>query len=164
MKWIFLFLVAALRWVPHPWNVTPIGAVGLFAGAHCDRRVAWLMPLIPLAIGDALMGGYHPLVMVFVYAGFALSAVFGRLFLAEKRSALRFGGAITVNAIVFYLLSNFPVWLVYYPNTLAGLVECYAMGLPFLWKMMVGDALFVTLIFGGHWLATRFLAPQGLRA
>lgn len=164
MKWIFLALVALLRWLPHPWNVTPIGAVGLFAGAWCDRRVAWLMPLIPLVIGDATGGFYHPLIMAFVYAGFVFSALIGRWLLAERRSALRFGAAITVNAVVFYLLSNFPVWIVYYPNTLAGLVECYLLGLPYLGKMMAGDAVFVTLLFGGHHLARRYLPSEKAHA
>ena len=133
MHYIFLVLAALLRLLPHPWNVTPIGSIGLFAGTWCDRRIAWLMPLVPLFIGDAITGFYDPLIMVFVYAGFAVSALVGRWLLAPKRNLLRFSSAVTINAVIFYLMSNFPVWLVYYPNTLAGLIECYVLGLPYLW-------------------------------
>ena len=156
MHYFILILVALLRIIPHPFNVTPIGALGLFAGTWCDKRIAWLIPLIPLFISDAVGGFYSPLVMAFVYAGFALSAVIGRLLLARKRSLTRFGSAIFINALIFYLVSNFPIWLIYYPNTLAGLVECYVMGIPYFGYSLVGDTVFVVLIFGLHHLAMEF--------
>ena len=124
----------------------------------------WAIPLIPLFIGDAITGFYNPLIMAFVYAGFALSALIGRLFLARRRSVLRFGGAVTVNALVFYLVTNFPVWLVYYPSTAAGLAECYIKGLPYLGTMLVGDAVFVALLFGLHHLAQNFAEGGHARA
>lgn len=164
MQYVFLVLAALLRLVPHPWNVTPIGAIGLFAGTWCDRRIAWLMPLVPLFIGDAVRGFYDPFIMVFVYAGFALSAFIGRWLLSRKRSVMRFGGAIGINAVAFYVVSNVPVWLTYYPRSLAGLAECYLKGLPYLGNMLVGDAVFVLLIFGTHHLARRALARDGIHA
>ena len=75
MHYAILFLAALLRFIPHPWNVTPVGAIGLFAGAHCDRRIAWAIPLVVLAIGDAITGFYSPFVMLFVYAGFACKRI-----------------------------------------------------------------------------------------
>ena len=163
MHYIFLILAALLRVIPHPWNITPMASIGLFAGTWCDRRIAWLMPLIPLFISDMINGPYNFLIMVFVYAGIALSAVIGRFFLARKRSFGRFAGAISVNALMFYLISNFPVWWVYYPRSLAGLVECYVMGIPFLGYSLIGDTLFVTLLFGTYYLAqkTRGVAHAG---
>jgi hypothetical protein len=157
MHYIFLTLATLLRLIPHPWNMTPIPSIGLFAGSWCDRRVAWMMPLIPLLIGDLITGGYNPLIMVFVYTGMALSAVIGRLLLSRKRNLLRFAGAITTNALLFYLLSNFPVWWVYYQHSITGLIECYLKAIPFLGYSMLGDSLFVTLIFGTHYLAQKSL-------
>ena len=155
MHYIFLILAALLRLIPHPWNITPIASIGLFAGSWCDRRIAWLIPLLPLMIGDLITGGYHPLIMLFVYTGIALSAIVGRLFLARKRNILRFAGAISANAMIFYLLSNFPVWWVYYPRSVAGLLECYINAIPFLGYSLLGDSMFVTLIFGTHYMAQR---------
>ena len=39
-----------------------------------------------------------------------------------------------VGALFFYFYTNFGVWLIgnWYPHTLAGLIQSYVMGLPFL--------------------------------
>ena len=94
--------------------------------------------------------------MAFVYAGFALSAVIGRLLLARKRTFTRFGSAVFINALIFYLVSNFPVWIVYYPNTMAGLVDCYVKGIPYFGYSLVGDSVFTVLIFGLHYLTMQY--------
>lgn len=156
MHYVILVLAALLRLIPHPVNVTPIGSIGLFSGTWCDKRIAWAIPLIPLFLGDAVTGFYHPLIMLFVYAGIAISALIGRLLLAKKRTFTRFGAAIFINAMVFYLLSNFPVWVVYYPNTLAGLAECYFKAIPYLGYSLIGDSVFVSLLFGMHHVALRY--------
>ena len=156
MQYFILVLAALLRLIPHPYNITPIGSIGLFAGTWCDKRIAWLIPLIPLFIGDAITGFYSPLVMLFVYAGFAFSAVIGRLLLARKRTFTRFGSAVFINALIFYLVSNFPVWIVYYPNTMAGLVDCYVKGIPYFGYSLVGDSVFTVLIFGLYYLAMQY--------
>ena len=161
MHYVILVLATLLRLIPHPYNVTPIASIGLFAGTWCDKRIAWLIPLIPLFIGDAISGFYNPLIMAFVYLGIALSAVIGRWMLATRRSFTRFGSAVFINALIFYLLTNFPVWLVYYPNTLAGLAECYIKGIPYFGYSLVGDSLFTTLIFGLHYLAMQASQRHG---
>ena len=61
MNYLLLVLVGLARFVPHAMNVTPIGATALFAGATCPPRIAWLVPLIPLFLGDALIGFYDPI-------------------------------------------------------------------------------------------------------
>lgn len=160
MHYLLIILAIIFRFIPHPWNVTPIASIGLFAGTWCDRRIAWLFPLVPLVIGDALTGFYHPLIMVFVYAGIAMSALVGHWLLSSKRSALRFASAIGINGVMFYLVSNFPVWLVYYPNTVAGLAECYLKGLPYMGYSLAGDCVFVTLIFGVHRLGKSLVASR----
>ena len=88
MHYLVLVLATLLRLIPHPWNVTPIGSIGLFAGTWCKPSIAWLIPLIPLFIGDAITGFYNPAIMIFVYAGIAVSAVIGRWLLAKKRTFL----------------------------------------------------------------------------
>jgi len=151
-----IVLVALARVVPHPWNVAPIGALGLFSGAYIPARWAWALPLIALLLGDVLLGLSHPVVMLFVYLGFAGSAVCGRVFLRRRRSASRFGGAIGSAALLFYLLSNFGMWIVYYPHSWAGLIACYVNALPFLLKSLMGDVLYCALLFGSYEAAVRF--------
>jgi hypothetical protein len=150
-----VLLAAVLRIVPHPWNFTPIGAMALFSGAMVkDRRLAVLFPLLALFIGDLFIG-FNILTSV-VYASFLLNVLIGR-FLADHRTVARLGGATFLAALQFFLITNFAVWafLGSYPLTLAGLVACYAAGLPLFGNTLAGDALYVTLLFGGFALAER---------
>ncbi len=74
------------------------------------RHLAWLVLLIPLFLGDALIGFYDPIVMLAVYVGFALSALIGCLLLSRERSNARDAGAAVSAALVFYAVSNFGIW------------------------------------------------------
>jgi hypothetical protein len=51
---------------------------------------------------------------------------------------------------VFFVVSNFSVWLVSYPLTIAGLIECYTLALPFYGAALVGDSLYAAILFGGY--------------
>lgn len=145
-----LFLIAFVRLIPHPWNVTPIGATALFAGAYLSPRIAWMVALIPLAIGDLLIGGYHGTVMIFVYLGFVSTALAAYGWTGKRRSPARFAMAAGSGGVAFYLVSNFGVWAAgYYPATWQGLLECYVRGLPYLTNTLAGDLLYGTLFFAG---------------
>jgi hypothetical protein len=152
-----IVLAAALRIAPHPWNVTPIGAMALFAGAMLrDRRLAFLFPLLALFAGD-LFVGFHKLMFV-VYASFLVNVAIGR-WLRDRRTIARISLATLIGAIQFFLVTNFAVWqfLSGFPHTASGLVACYIAGIPFFWNTLAGDALYVTLLFGGYALAVRFV-------
>ncbi len=150
MNKFLLALATAAHLIPHPFGVSPIGATAMYAGAYGNRRTSWLVPLVPLLIGHLFNGFYDLTVMAFVYAGFALSSIAGRL-LAEKRSARRFSIAVVANAIIFYLVSNFSIWLVgMYPQTAAGLIQCYLNGLPYLAAGIAANAVYGLLLFCLH--------------
>ena len=146
--YILIGLAAAARLVPHPWNVTPVGALGLFSGAYVRGPLAWLMPVAALIIGDAFLGFYHPVVMLCVYIGTMLSVVIGRGLLFNKCSLNCLGVSVIIAAVVFYLVSNFGDWIAMYPHTIEGLLLCYLNGLPFLGRSLAGDAMYTTLLFG----------------
>jgi len=152
-----IVLAAALRIVPHPWNLAPVGAMALFSGAMVrDRRLAFMFPLLALFAGDLFIG-FHKLMPV-VYSSFLLSVFIGR-WLQNRRTPIRVGGATLLGAIQFFTVTNFGVWALgsFYPRTLGGLAACYAAGIPFFWNTLAGDALYVTLLFGGYALAERFI-------
>lgn len=149
-------LTSLWHFVPGPFGASPIGSIALYAGAYGDARTAWLTPLVPLLIGDLLSGFYDVRVMAFVYLGFALSAVVGRLFLSARRNVRRFALAIVSAAVVFYLVSNFSMWLVgFYPHTTAGLASCYVNGLPYLLGSVIADSVYCVLLFGAHAMLER---------
>jgi len=65
---------------------------------------------------------------------------------------LRATGLGITASLFFYLYTNFGVWLLdsweMYPRTLAGLMECYVMGLPFLKLNLLGNLFFIPVSFG----------------
>lgn len=155
-----ILLVAVSRLVPHPWNIVPIGALGLFSGAYLSRRSAWFIPVAALLLGDMFIGFYNPVTMVFVYCGFTMSAVIGRVLLHQRRSVNRVGVSVLMGALAFFLISNFGVWLVNYPLTSDGLILCYLNGLPFLSRSLLGDAVYSVILFGGFEAIRYVVAKQ----
>lgn len=155
-----ILLAAALRIAPHPWNFTPIGAMALFSGAMLRNRwMKFALPLVALFAGDIVVG-FHKLMPV-VYASVLVSIVIG-IWLEECRSVTRIGAATLASAAQFFLVTNFAVWIAFdtYPKTVAGLAACYAAGLPLFGNTLAGDAVYVTLLFGGFALAERLVLPQ----
>jgi hypothetical protein len=156
MKIIVIALATLAHLVPHPFSVSSVGATALYAGACGRASIAWAVPLLPLLIGNAIFGFYDLTILAFVYAGFALSTLAGRWLLNEERSYPRYAAAVTIGATIFYLVSNFAVWLVgMYPPTLAGLAECYLNGLPYLGQAAIADGAFCFVLFGLHALIER---------
>src|SRR5216684_8492323 len=103
-----IVLPAALRIVPHPWNLAPVGAMALFSGAMVrDRRLAFLFPLLALFAGD-LFVGFHKLMPV-VYASYLVNVAIG-LSLRDRRTAPRVAALTLAGAVQFFIVTNFGVW------------------------------------------------------
>jgi hypothetical protein len=153
-----LIAVAVLtRFLPHPPNFVPVTAIALFAGAFfTDRRWAIAVPLAALFISDAIIG-FHS-TMLFVYGSVLLIVMLGTL-LRNKRSALRIAGTTLAGAVLFFIVTNFGVWLTgtMYPKTFDGLMSCYVAAIPFFRNALLGDAVYVTSLFGALALAERWL-------
>lgn len=150
-----ILAAAALRLVPHPPNFTPIGAMALFSGAYLGKRaIAVLAPLGALLLSDLVLGFYAEL--AFVYVGVVLTVLIGWS-LARGRTAWTIAGASLLGSVLFFILTNFGVWLVndYYPHTLAGLAACYAAAIPFFQNSVAGDLFYAALLFGGFALLQR---------
>jgi hypothetical protein len=105
-----IIVAAVLGIVPHPWNLTPIGAMALFSGAMFRNRcIAFAWPLASLFAGHLLVG-FHKLIFV-VYVSFAISVAIGR-WLGDARSVARIGGAVFMGAAQFFVVTNFAVWAI----------------------------------------------------
>jgi uncharacterized protein DUF6580 len=147
---------AATRLAPHLWNLTAVGAVCLFGGAYFQRKwAAFLMPLAALAVSDVLLQtfvypGQGP--NYFKYVCFALTVPLG-LALRGRTTFLPVTSTAVGAAALFFLLSNFEVWISghgqTYPRNLAGLIACYIAAIPFGLNMLYGNLLFSAALFGG---------------
>ena len=148
---------AMMRLLPHPPNFSPIAAMALFSGAYLSKRpIAFVAPIAALLLSDLFLGVYPEL--VFVYFSVAATVLIGWR-LSKRKSAGRVVVAALASSVLFYLVTNFGVWLVmdYYPKTLAGLVACYVAAIPFFQNTLAGDLVFAALLFGGFFLAERLV-------
>jgi hypothetical protein len=148
---------AALRLVPHPPNFTPIGAMALFSGAYLGRRwLAFVAPLGALVLSDLVLGFYRG--QATVYASVALIVMIGMAAL-QRRSVVRVGLAALASSILFFVITNFGMWLFsgFYPRTLVGLEACYVAAIPFFQNTVTGDLFYAVLLFGGFALLERAL-------
>ena len=147
---LFSLLAAAVlsRFIPHPPNMTAITALALFAGQKLESKwVALTLPLAALFISDLVIG-FHP-TMFFVYGAFLL-ITFLSLYFLEMKSAFSFLGSTVAASTIFFLISNFGVWIMgsLYPKTSEGLANCFLAALPFFQNQLVGDLLFTGALFG----------------
>ena len=104
---------------------------------------------------------YNPVLMLCVYSAMALSVVAGRWLGQEwhtggaARVFSRVGAATLVSSTAFFMLSNFAVWVAWYPASLEGLVGCYVAALPFYGLTLLGDLAYSGIIFGGLYALNR---------
>ncbi|HHQ14775.1 MAG TPA: hypothetical protein ENK16_07075 [Chromatiales bacterium] len=162
--WLLLALTIAGGLLPHPANVTPVGALGLFAGAYASARYAWLVPVAALLTANLVNGFYDLTVLVCVYLGMLAGPLFGHWLLRRRRHVSRISAAVIASALTFYLISNFGVWLAgMYPPDAAGLAQCYLNGLPYLVRSLLGDAAYTALLFGGWELANCFARQRSVQ-
>lgn len=159
-------MAGVMRLLPHPWNMTPVGALGLFGGSRLRSWHAFALPLLVMLVTDALLKvplalQGHPTVSwvtPFIYASFLGNVLIGR-WLCRTLSPLRIGGGAVLCSLQFFVVTNFAVWLlngeINYPLTLAGLVQCYTLALPFFGGTLAGDLLYTALFFGLYALLLR---------
>jgi len=161
---LFLVVLTVIATVlPHPENVTPIAALGIFSGAYMHRRIYLLVPVLASFLTDmATVGFYDVLIMAFVYMGFLLSSLSGRLLLLGKRVSMRLPLGIIAATGGFFLVSNFGVWLVYYPRSIEGLITCYGNAIPYLGRSLLGNVIYCGMFFGCFELFLRWQKQKNL--
>jgi len=156
--------VAALQVLPHSAGLSPIGAMALFATASFRSRTAGFAASLGVfaatGVAVGLISGnwdfaFHRLAPA-VYGSWALCVLLG-WWLRDRRSPARIAGASLAGSLLFFLITNFAVWLVYdtYSHDAAGLLACYVAGLPLLARGALADLVYAGGLFGALALAER---------
>lgn len=157
---LMLIIFAAFsRLIPHAPNFTPVISIALFAGAYLKKRYAFIVPVAALFLSDMVIGFYGLGTMAFVYGTFLLIVAMG-LLLEKKVSAGKLLGLSLVGATLFFVTTNFAVWLFpgsIYPKTLAGLAECYVMAIPFFGNMVLSTLVYSAAMFGVYEVAEKYI-------
>ena len=131
-----IIIVAILsRLIPHPPNFTPVTAVALFSIINFKNKYIGLsIPIVCLLISDLIIG--ISLINLFVYLSFIVISGVGYIF---GKINLK---SILLSSLIFFVFTNFGVWLIGYPNTLEGFITCYTAALPFFGWTIVGDLFY----------------------
>lgn len=182
--WVIIVVISVAvitRLIPHYPNLTALGAAALFSGAYLKNRYAVLIPVIVLFVSDLILnnliysiqlpGKYDGFVILepqslWSYAAFIIIALIGTKWVREGKIFSVIGSSLA-GSVIFFLLSNFSVWLgpsTLYPQTITGLGTTYLAGLPFFWNTVLGDLFFVAIFFGGYELVKVYLPVRAKRS
>ncbi|MEQ9309606.1 MAG: DUF6580 family putative transport protein [Balneolaceae bacterium] len=157
-----LILAAAIsRLIPHPYNFAPIGAMSLFGAAYfSDKKLSFILPFVAMFISDLLINNilyasYYQGFTIFtpgflwVYGAIAAIVIAG-IFILKKVSVSRILVGSLSASVIFFVISNFGVWLSDpdYPLTISGLLLCYEMAIPFFQNTIAGDLVYSGVLFG----------------
>jgi len=147
----FMLLAVLFRLLPHLPNFTPITAIAMFGGLYfTNKTMAYLVPLFIMVMSDLFLG-FHT-ISIFVYAAFILVSFIGTR--TKKPSVF----TILLSSISFFIVTNFGVWLIGYPKTWTGLVECYTLAIPFFRNSLLGDFFYSgVMILGFNYVQKRYL-------
>jgi hypothetical protein len=150
-----LLILAGPGWA----NFSPMASMALFVGAYLHNRkqaVAWTLLAVwgsNLILNNTLYDSFFPGFSLgfdgYHMLAFALIALLGQ---NATSSSARFIGTNLAAAMGFFLISNFNSWVSpdhTYTRDLAGLISCYAAGIPFLKNTLASQFLFSGLFFGG---------------
>jgi hypothetical protein len=168
---VLLVLVGAQAriWLQDLPNFAPVAALALFAGYFFRSSIlAICLPLSVMVLSDLSIGGYDWRMMALVYGMLAFPVAFRSVLRRHlnldqgglQSATLAVGGLVGCSlaaSLLFFLTTNFGSWLWFnmYEHTTAGLVQCYAMAIPFFRYTLCGDLFFAVVLFGGYAVAAQ---------
>ena len=139
---LFIFCTVMTRLAPHPPNFTPLISIVIFCGIIFKNKYGFLIPFIAMFISDIWLGFHN--VLFYVY--FSLLIIFTMSYLYKNNNNLKniiylsFSGSI-----LFFIISNFGVWIIGYPNTFQGFIACYYAAIPFFHNTLLSTLIYSTI-------------------
>lgn len=164
---LMILLAALSRVIPHPYNFTPMVAIALFGGSMLNKKwQAYLIPLAAYLISDVVISliggiGFYGVTQLFVYGAMILVTALGTTM--GKPKALKIFGYAIAGSAIFWIISNFGVWVANYVSIGSPLHETgltlgmtYLRALPFyntysnelFFGTFGGDLFYTVLLFG----------------
>ena len=143
---IFLIIVLSFsRLIPHPWNFTPVLAMGIFSGFYFKNFIlSSFIVVFSMFVGDLFLG-FHS-TMFFTYTSLIIAVVLGLLIKKFKFTEILFYGL--ASSVCFFLVTNFGAWLTLemYEKSLAGLLQSYILAIPFFHNTLISTFLYLILL------------------
>ncbi|MBL0026132.1 MAG: DUF6580 family putative transport protein [Saprospiraceae bacterium] len=166
---VMLLMIAGAfsRFIPHVPNFTPTEGLTIFGAAYLGKKyLPYIFPLVLMYISDFIINNTSAriyftntdgLVWYSPYMIFNLIAIILIVFIAckllRKVTVTTTLGAVISASIIFYIISNFGVWMngtSFYSKDFSGLLQSYVAGLPFFRTSLISNLFFSTVIFGSY--------------
>ncbi len=156
-----VFVAAASRLLPHPFNFTPIGGMALVGAAYFPKRwMSFALPILAFWLSNLFLDNvtYHQENSNFIwfssiwsYLSFGLIILLGFYSLRNQRiTPLKVGASAVAASTIFFLVTNGVILFQnppLYPLSWAGLMNSYVAGIPFFGNAIAGDLFYSFLMF-----------------
>ena len=104
---IIILALSLTRLIPHPWNFSPILAVGIFSGFYFRQfYLSLFVVVVSMFIGDIFLG-FHSL-MFFTYIALAVAVLIGFYVKHFKFTEILYSGL--ASSVSFFIITNFGAW------------------------------------------------------
>ena len=140
-----IFILALSRLIPHPYNFTPVLAVGVFSGFYFKQiYLSFFVVIFSMFIGDLFLG-FHS-TMFFTYTSLIIAVLLGFFINKFKFTEILFYGL--ASSVCFFLVTNFGAWLTLemYEKNLAGLFQSYVLAIPFFHNTLISTLFYLIVL------------------
>jgi len=140
-----IFALSLIRLIPHPWNFSPMLAVGIFSGFYFRQfYLSLFIVIFSMFIGDIFLG-FHD-TMFFTYIALAISVLIGLYVKKFRFIEILFTGL--ASSVSFFIITNFGAWLTLdmYVKNFSGLMQSYVMAIPFFHNTLISTFLYLLLL------------------
>ena len=142
---VIILSLSLTRLIPHPWNFSPVLAVGIFSGFYFKQfYLSLFIVILSMFIGDLYLG-FHS-TMFFTYISLAVAVIIGLYIKHFKFTEILFSGL--ASSVSFFIITNFGAWLTLemYEKNFAGLLQSYTLAIPFFHNTLISTFLYLILL------------------
>ena len=140
-----IFILALSRIIPHPWNFTPVLAVGVFSGFYFKQiYLSFFVVILAMFVGDLFLGFHET--MFFTYISLIVAVLIGFCVKHFKFTEILFSGF--ASSFCFFLITNLGSWLTLdmYEKNFAGLLQSYLLAIPFFHNTLLSTLIYLTVL------------------
>ena len=140
-----IFILALSRLIPHPYNFTPVLAVGVFSGFYFKQiYLSFFVVVFSMFIGDLFLG-FHS-TMFFTYISLVVAVLIGLYIKRFNFTEILFSGL--ASSLCFFIITNFGAWLTLemYEKNLTGLLQSYVLAIPFFHNTLISTLLYLVVL------------------
>tara|TARA_Y100000590_G_scaffold87716_1_gene98365 strand:+ start:470 stop:991 length:522 start_codon:yes stop_codon:yes gene_type:complete len=143
---ILVLILSISRLIPHPPNFTPIVAVAITSGFLFKKKyLSFAVLIISLLLSDFFIGFYKNMPAIY---GTLLLITYFFFNIGNKINYKNLFVFSFLGALIFYLFTNLAVWISsgLYEKSLAGLLECYILAIPFFRNTLISTIFYSYLV------------------